>query len=1052
MRFREEFLSGIDGRVWVDRNYNDIEESNEEGFGGVTVFLFNEELEILETRVSDDEGLYSFSELYPDNYVIGFSLPGDHDFVHFVSGSDPETNSDIIENNAGRTEVFTLSPMQQLSDIDAGVRFREEFLSSINGRVWVDTNRDDEENVGEFGFQGVTVFLFTEELVQLKTRVSDSNGMYVFEELYPDNYIIGFSLPPDHDFVHFSSGSNPVTNSDIIENNAGRTGIIILDPMTIIGDIDAGVRLSDVSNQNIAWISGTTWFDNNENGQLDGDDSRVEGLEVSLLNENGIVLDTRETNARGIYLFNELAAGNYIVEFGQVADYTFTDTRTGVSAFLDSEVTDFSTGRTDIIALGPLDTLMFVNAGYVEEVVTGTGRADITGRVWEDINGNGILDLDEETASGIQVLLFNSDDIQLASTLTTRMGEYIFPAVNSGEYYVSFFMPPDTRSTFMDVGQDESVDSDIRDDSRTEVFNMTGSPLSGLNAGYYFPISIGDAVWIDENQNGIFDIDEQGANNQIISLHDENGTFISRAFSRLGPSGQSGFYEFTDQAPGNYYVRLTPQQGVSYSDAKQGSDSTLDSDITESNGPGTSDLFFIPSGGGTVDLDVGLILEPSTLGDRVWVDSNGNGVQDNGEEGLNGVTVELFNVFDVQVGQTVTATIGGEDGRYLFEDVFPTDYYVKFNIPDGFVFSPSDRGGVDASDSDVDDSNGPGTTSIFLLSPAETDLDLDAGIFADAFIGDRVWHDRDLDGVQGPNEPGIADVNVILFRVEGSENVLIDEAVTTRLGEYRFDNISNGDYFVVFEPGDDFELTDKNAGSDNKLDSDPDSRGVTDVFTITNNQSNVDIDAGLVRPSNLISGLAWDDDNRNGIFDSGELFLEEITVWLLSATGQLLEEQLTGPGGRYLFDNIDNGTYSLQVILPPDYSFTSKDAGVNDDFDSDFGVDGFSDEFTFLGADVFRNVDIGGIRDGRRPPVVYPNPSSGAEVQLQTQVHAMDLPMGCIISDSQGRIIQNIDLGISTTIGKHSWNITTESLLSGIYTVRIRVGRKVDYLRLSIIE
>ena len=1052
VRFREEFLSGIDGRVWVDRNYNDVEDLNEEGFRGVTVFLFNEELDVLETRVSDDEGLYSFSELYPDNYVIGFSLPGDHDFVHFVTGSDPRTNSDIIENNAGRTEVFTLNPMDQISDIDAGVRFREEFLSSISGRVWVDSNRDDEENVGESGFQGVTVFLFTEELDQLETRVSNNNGMYDFGNLYPDNYIIGFSLPPDHDFVHFALGSDPQTNSDIIENNAGRTNVITLGPMTAIVDIDAGVRLRDISNQNLAWISGTTWFDENENGQLDGGENRAVGIEVNLLDENGVVLDTRETNDSGVYFFDELAAANYVVEFGEVPDYIFTEPRTGVSTMLDSEVTDFVNGRTDIFALGPLDSLMFVNAGYIEENVTGTGRADITGRVWEDVNGNGILDVDEETESGIQVRLFNADDIELASTLTTRMGEYIFPAVNSGEYYVSFFLPPDTRSTFMDVGQDESVDSDIRDDSRTDVFNMTGSPISGLNAGYYFPISIGDAVWIDENQNGIFDIDEQGANNQIINLHAEDGTFIDRAFSRIGPSGQAGYYQFADQAPGNYYIRLTTQQGISYSDANQGSDDTLDSDITDSNGPGSTDIFFIPSGGGTEDIDVGLILQTATLGDRVWIDSNGNGIQDAGEEGLNGVKVELFNIFDVQVGETVTSTIGGEDGIYLFEDVFPTDYYVKFEIPDGFVSSPSDMGGVDGTDSDVNDSNGPGTTSIFLLSPAETDLDLDAGIFADAFIGDRVWHDRDLDGIQGANEPGIADVNVSLFRVEGSENILIDEVITTRLGEYRFSNIPNGDYFVVFEPGEDFELTTKNATSDPKLDSDADNRGITDVFTITNNQSNEDIDAGLVRPGNLISGLAWNDENQNGIFDSGEFFLEDITIWLLSDSGQLLEEQITGPGGRYLFDNIDNGTYTLQAILPSDFEFTSKDAGVNDDFDSDFDAGGFSDEFTFAGGDVFRNVDIGAVRDGRQPPVIFPNPSIGTEVQLKADVHAQDLPMSCIISDSQGRIVQHIDLGVSTSTGEHSWRISMGAFVSGVYSVRIRIGRKVDYIRLSIIE
>ncbi len=1171
VRFLEEFLSGIDGRVWEDRNYNDIEDPNEPGFARVTVFLFDEELEVLETRVSDAEGLYSFTDLYPDNYVIGFSLPGDHDFVHFAPGTNPETNSDIIENNAGRTNLFTLNPMEQLSDIDAGVRFREEFLSGINGRVWVDVNRDDEENVDEPGFPRVTVFLFNEELDELDTRVSDADGLYVFEDVYPDDYIIGFSLPPDHDFVHFSPNSNPATNSDILIDNAGRTDIFTLAPMTTIGDIDAGVRFldeflseingrvwvdenrDDIENANelgfegvtvtlysealaaitstisddqgfynfsdvapdnyfigftvpsgyevaqnnigpdplansdvlndgtgrtdlivvgatttvgdidmgiriedndepIAWISGTTWFDFNENGQLDGGEDRVVGLEVNLLDENGNLLETRETTPTGVYWFNQLQAGNYIVEFGPVADHTFTAPNSGASTLLDSEVTDFDTGRTEVIALGARDSLMFVNAGYVEDIITGTGRADIAGLVWEDINGNGIIDMDEVPQRGIEVRLFNGDDIQIASTITTRLGEYIFPAINSGEYYVVFFLPPDTRSTFMDVGQDEAIDSDITEEGRTEIFNHVGTAVSGLNAGYFTPVTIGDAIWLDVNMNGLFDIDEQGANNQIISLFAADGTFIERAFSRLGPSGQSGFYEFANQAPGEYYIQLLTQQGVSYSDPNQGTDESIDSDVTGNNGVGSTDVFFIPSGGQVDDIDVGLILEPAILGDRVWIDSNGNGIQEVDEEGLNGVKVELFNIFDVQVGETVTSNIGGEDGRYLFEDIFPTDYYIKFELPDGFVFSPSDMGGVDATDSDVNDSNGPGTTSIFLLSPAETDLDLDAGIFANAFIGDFVWHDRNLDGMQDANEPGVADVRVSLFRVEGNQNILVDETVTSRLGEYRFSNISNGDYFLIFEPGDDFEITSKNVGADFTTDSDADNRGFTDVFTLSGNQSDSSIDVGLIRPGNIISGLAWEDENQNGIYDLGEPFMDEVTIWLLNSFGTILDEQLSGPGGRYLFDDLDNGTYTLQVILPPDYEFTARDAGLDDGLDSDFGAEGFSEEFTFTGGDVFRNVDVGAVREGRRPPVLYPNPSIGNVVQLKADVYETDLPMGCTISDSRGAIIQRIDFGMSHSVGEKIWAINASTLPNGIYTVRVQIGRRVDYIRLSIVE
>ncbi len=54
----------------------------------------------------------------------------------------------------------------------------------------------------------------------------------------------------------------------------------------------------------------------------------------------------------------------------------------------------------------------------------------------------------------------------------------------------------------------------------------------------------------------------------------------------------------------------------------------------------------------------------ATIGDRVWLDVDGNGVQDGGEAGINGVTLTLYQ------GATVvgTATTAG-DGNYLLANV-----------------------------------------------------------------------------------------------------------------------------------------------------------------------------------------------------------------------------------------------------------------------------------------------------------------------------------------------------------------------------------------------
>ena len=59
-------------------------------------------------------------------------------------------------------------------------------------------------------------------------------------------------------------------------------------------------------------------------------------------------------------------------------------------------------------------------------------------------------------------------------------------------------------------------------------------------------------------------------------------------------------------------------------------------------GNGETDQFNLPSNGSDLSRDLGLYTYAS-IGDRVWLDANGNGVQDAGESGMAGVTVELFD-------------------------------------------------------------------------------------------------------------------------------------------------------------------------------------------------------------------------------------------------------------------------------------------------------------------------------------------------------------------------------------------------------------------------
>jgi hypothetical protein len=121
--------------------------------------------------------------------------------------------------------------------------------------------------------------------------------------------------------------------------------------------------------------------------------------------------------------------------------------------------------------------------------------------------------------------------------------------------------------------------------------------------------------------------------------------------------------------------------------------------------------------------DAGLY-QKASIGDRVWLDANKNGVQDSGEAGVAGVTVKLLNAAGAEVATATTDA----NGNYLFQGLVPGNYSVKVIAPTGYTFTAADQGGNDALDSDVNQTTG--ITAQTTLVSGENDLSWDAGLVA----------------------------------------------------------------------------------------------------------------------------------------------------------------------------------------------------------------------------------------------------------------------------------------------------------------------------------
>ena len=188
----------------------------------------------------------------------------------------------------------------------------------------------------------------------------------------------------------------------------------------------------------------------------------------------------------------------------------------------------------------------------------------------------------------------------------------------------------------------------------------------------------------------------------------------------------------------------------------------------------------------TIDL---AITGTGSLGDRVWVDDNADGVQDPGEPGINAVTVTAtWAGFDGVFGtddDVVYTDVTEGNGDYLIESLPPGDYTVAVTGLDD-DFAPT----FDL-DSDIAD---PDRTTAVTLAPGQNREDVDFGENVTFTLGDRVWIDLDDDGVfTDGTDIAVPDGTTIeLLDADGE----VVQTSTVADGMYLFDGLLAGDYSV----------------------------------------------------------------------------------------------------------------------------------------------------------------------------------------------------------------------------------------------------------------
>ncbi|HDH4268812.1 TPA: carboxypeptidase regulatory-like domain-containing protein, partial [Staphylococcus aureus] len=438
--------------------------------------------------------------------------------------------------------------------------------------------------------------------------------------------------------------------------------------------------------------------------------------------------------------------------------------------------------------------------------------------------------------------------------------------------------------------------------STGNALGFTNNQSGGAGQEVY---KIGNYVWEDTNKNGVQELGEKGVGNVTVTVFDNNtNTKVGEAVTK-----EDGSYLIPNLPNGDYRVEFSNlPKGYEVTPSKQGNNEELDSN-------GLSSVITV-NGKDNLSADLGIYKPKYNLGDYVWEDTNKNGIQDQDEKGISGVTVTLKD----ENGNVLKTVTTDADGKYKFTDLDNGNYKVVFTTPEGYTPTTVTSG------SDIEkDSNGLTTTGV--INGADN-MTLDSGFYKTPKynLGNYVWEDTNKDGKQDSTEKGISGVTVTLKNENGE---VLQTTKTDKDGKYQFTGLENGTYKVEFETPSGYTPTQVGSGTDEGIDSNG-----TSTTGVIKDKDNDTIDSGFYKPKYNLGDYVWEDTNKNGVQDKDEKGISGVTVTLKDENDKVLKTVTTDENGKYQFTDLNNGTYKVEFETPSGYTPTSVTSGNDTEKDS----------------------------------------------------------------------------------------------------------------------
>jgi len=688
--------------VWFDANANGIQDPNEIGVQGVTVTLRRAADDwVVATTATDENGWYLFDQLNSGSYYVEFAAKDGYLWTRPTQGTNAAIDSDAgnyaqITDPTATSAVFALTTGGE--NVVARVRAPEAYRDSVQA-AYINPTLDAgliEAN------PGIELSKFVCVTGTKCTTPASFTSLNSPNSEWAKQTTVAYDTSADWLIVIQNTGNVPLQNVVLIQEDftaGGSSGFSANDcaPTQVVDFLAPGaytswdctvnhvVNTADLGSQkdvvNTAQAEGTAvnssnqplrnpdnsvrtvrtrqdsaevntvmlavgdyvWFDANANGLQDVNETGVEGVTVTLKRADDTVVGTTATDENGWYLFDQVVPGNYYVEFTAKDGYVWTTPTQGTNATIDSDAGNFAR-ITDPVARSSV-------------FVLDKGSENVVARVLAPLAYR-----DTVTAAYINPTL---DAGLVEANPGIELSKYVC-ATGTGCAVPSSFTSLDAP----DPGWVKAT---------TVVYDTSADWLVVVQNTGNVTLQNVDLVREDFTAGSSYGFDPNDCTIGEVAYSLMPGAFASWTCQTTHVTNTADLGSHQD------VVNTAQAQGTAVNSSNQPLRNPDNSVRTVRTRQDSAEVR----------------TEAYAVGDRVWFDANGDGVQDSNENGIADVTVRLLDQNGNPVPGVADVTTDAQ-GYYWFDRLLPGDYTVEFTLPDGYMWTTANaKSAASATDSDA---------------------------------------------------------------------------------------------------------------------------------------------------------------------------------------------------------------------------------------------------------------------------------------------------------------------------------------------------------------